>query len=159
MIALLDANNFYSSCERVFRPSLNGRPLVVLSNNDGCAIARSEEAKAMGVKMGQPHFEFRHLEADGLVCLSPNFQLYGSMSDRVMSLAAGLGPSQEVYSIDEAFCSLLGLRGDLSKRARAIRARILQWTGIPCGVGIGQTKTLAKFANHVAKQAERRPGS
>ena len=100
MYALLDANNFYASCEAALRPSLIGRPVCVLSNNDGCVIARSEASKAMGVKMGQPYFEVRHLEAEGLVFLSPNFTLYGSMSDRVMSLAAALGPSMERYSID-----------------------------------------------------------
>ena len=101
MFALVDGNNFYVSCERVFRPSLNGRPVVVLSNNDGCAIARSNEAKALGIKMGAPWFEVRHMEAtEGLVGLSANFALYGDMSDRMMSLAAGLGPTQEIYSID-----------------------------------------------------------
>lgn len=101
MLALLDGNNFYVSCERVFRPSLQGRPVVVLSNNDGCAISRSNEAKALGIKMAQPHHEFRHLEdRAGLVSLSANFTLYGDMSDRMMSLAAGLGPGQEIYSID-----------------------------------------------------------
>lgn len=160
MFALVDGNNFYCSCERVFRPSLEGAPLVVLSNNDGCAIARSNEAKALGVRMGQPWFEIRHLEEDaGLIALSANFALYGDMSDRMMSLAAGLGPEQEIYSIDECFVSLDGVRGDLRKRAAAVRERILQWVGIPCGVGIGPTKTLAKFANHVAKTAERKPGS
>lgn len=101
MFALIDGNNFYVSCERVFRPSLVGLPVVVLSNNDGCAIARSNEAKAIGVKMGQPWFEFRHLQhTHGLVALSANFALYGDMSDRMMSIAAGLGPTQEIYSIE-----------------------------------------------------------
>lgn len=160
MFALVDGNNFYVSCERVFRPSLNGRPVVVLSNNDGCAIARSNEAKALGIKMGAPWFQIRHMEdSDGLVALSANFTLYGDMSDRMMSLAAGLGPTQEIYSIDESFIGLQGVRGDLTKRAHALRARINQWVGIPCGVGIGQTKTLAKLANHIAKTAERKPGS
>jgi DNA polymerase V len=160
VFALVDGNNFYVSCERVFRPSLNGRPVCVLSNNDGCAIARSNEAKALGVAMGQPWFEFRHLEESaGLVALSANFVLYGDMSDRMMSLAAGLGPRQEIYSIDESFISLDGVRGDLVARSHAVRARILQWTGIPCGIGIALTKTLAKLANHVAKTAERKPGS
>jgi len=160
MLALLDINNAYVSMERVFRPSLNGLPVVVLSNNDGCAVARSDEAKALGVKMGQPFFQFRHLEEDaGLVALSANFGLYGDMSDRFMSLAAGLGPEQEVYSIDETFISLAGVRGDLVSRSRTVRARVLQWLGLPCSVGIGPTKTLAKFANHVAKSAERKPGS
>jgi DNA polymerase V len=144
----------------VFRPSLNDRPVVVLSNNDGCAIARSNEAKALGIKMGAPWFQIRHLaESDGLMALSANFALYGDMSDRMMSIAAGLGPAQEIYSIDECFIGLDGVRGDLSERARRVRERILQWTGIPCCVGIGHTKTLAKLANHVAKSAERKPGS
>ena len=160
MFALVDGNNFYVSCERVFRPSLNGRPVVVLSNNDGCCVARSNEAKALGIKMGAPWFEVRHMEAtEGLVGLSANFALYGDMSDRMMSLAAGLGPTQEIYSIDESFIGLHGVRGDLVKRGHAIRARILQWTGIPCGIGMGSTKTLAKLANHTAKTAERNPGS
>ncbi len=160
MYALVDGNNFYVSCERVFRPSLNGRPVVVLSNNDGCAIARSNEAKALGIKMGAPWFQIRHMEeTHGLVALSANFTLYGDMSNRMMSLAAGLGPSQEIYSIDESFVGLQGLRGDLITRSHAIRARIHQWVGIPCGIGIGHTKTLAKLANHIAKTAERKPGS
>jgi DNA polymerase V len=157
--ALVDGNNFYVSCERIFRPSLNGIPAVVLSNNDGCAIARSNEAKALGIKMGAPWFQIKHLtESDGLVALSANFALYGDISDRMMSLAAGLGPTQEIYSIDESFIGLDGVRGDLVERSHKIRSRILQWTGIPCGIGIGRTKTLAKLANHIAKTTERKPG-
>ena len=160
MYALVDGNNFYVSCERVFRPSLNGLPVVVLSNNDGCAIARSNEAKALGIKMGAPWFQIKHMaDSEGLVALSANFALYGDLSDRMMSLAAGLGPRQEVYSIDESFIELTGVRGDLVERSHKIRSRILQWVGIPCGIGIGTTKTLAKFANHIAKTAERKPGS
>lgn len=160
MYALVDGNNFYVSCERVFHPSLNNRPVVVLSNNDGCAIARSNEAKALGIKMGAPWFQIRHLEDEaGLVALSANFALYGDMSDRMMSLAAGLGHRQEVYSIDECFVDLSGIRGDLTERSRKVRQRILQWVGIPCGIGIGPTKTLAKLANFIAKTAERKPGS
>ncbi len=160
LYALVDGNNFYVSCERVFRPSLNNRPVVVLSNNDGCAIARSNEAKALGIAMGAPWFKIKHLEDDaGLVALSANFALYGDMSDRMMSLAAGLGPAQEIYSIDESFIDLTGVRGDLIERSHKIRSRILQWVGIPCCVGIGATKTLAKLANHIAKTAERKPGS
>ena len=160
MYALVDGNNFYVSCERVFRPSLNGCPVVVLSNNDGCAVARSNEAKALGIAMGAPWFKIKHLqETDGLVALSANFALYGDLSDRMMSLAAGLGPQQEIYSIDESFIDLTGVRGDLVERSHKIRARILQWVGIPCGIGIGATKTLAKLANYVAKTAERRHGS
>lgn len=160
MMALLDGNNFYASCERVFQPRLNGRPVVVLSNNDGCAIARSDEAKALGIQMGAPFFEIRHLEKQaGLVALSANFELYGDMSERMMSLAAGLGHRQEVYSIDECFVDLEGIPGDLTRRARQIRARIRQWIGIPTCIGIAPTKTLAKLANHIAKSAERKPGS
>ncbi|OGB35185.1 MAG: DNA polymerase V subunit UmuC [Burkholderiales bacterium RIFCSPLOWO2_12_FULL_61_40] len=160
MYALVDGNNFYVSCERVFRPSLNGCPVVVLSNNDGCAVARSNEAKGLGIKMGAPWFKIKHLEQDaGLVGLSANFALYGDLSDRMMSLAAGLGPRQEIYSIDESFIDLTGVRGDLVERSHKIRSRILQWVGIPCCVGIGATKTLAKLANHIAKTAERKPGS
>jgi DNA polymerase V len=160
LFALVDGNNFYVSCERVFRPSLNGRPVVVLSNNDGCAIARSDEAKALGIKMGAPWFQIRSLqESHGLVALSANFALYGDLSDRMMSLVAGLGHRQEIYSIDESFVELTGIRGDLIRRSHAIRDRVLQWVGIPCCVGIGATKTLAKLANHIAKSAERKPGS
>ena len=160
MFALIDGNNFYVSCERVFRPSLNGRPVVVLSNNDGCAIARSNEARALGIRMGAPWFQIRHLvHEQGLVALSANFALYGDMSERMMSVAAGLGPEQEIYSIDESFIGLQGVRGDLTLRGHRVRDRILRWIGIPCGIGIGVTKTLAKLANHVAKQAERKPGS
>ena len=160
MFALVDGNNFYVSCERVFRPSLNGCPVVVLSNNDGCAVARSNEAKALGIKMGAPWFKIKHLaESTGLVALSANFALYGDLSDRMMSLAAGLGPHQEIYSIDESFIDVTGVRGDLTERSHKIRSRILQWVGIPCGIGIGATKTLSKLANHIAKTAERKPGS
>ena len=160
MLALIDGNNFYVSCERVFQPWLQGRPVVVLSNNDGCAIARSDEAKALGIKMGAPYFQLRELERDaGLIALSANFALYGDMSDRMMSLAAGLGHNQEVYSIDESFVDLSGIRGDLVRRARTIRKRIHQWIGIPTCIGIAPTKTLAKLANAIAKSAERKPGS
>lgn len=160
MIALLDGNNYYVSAETVFRPSLAGLPVVVLSNNDGCVISRSNAARALGIKMGEPWFKISHLaEEAGVVALSANFPLYGDISDRMMSIAAGLGPGQEVYSIDECFISLDGVSGDLADRARRVRARILQWVGIPCCVGIGPTKTLAKLANFIAKSADRKPGS
>lgn len=160
MFALVDGNNFYVSCERAFRPALKNRPVVVLSNNDGCAIARSNEAKALGIRMGAPWFECRHLaEEHGVVALSANFVLYGDMSDRMMSVAAGLGPGQEIYSIDESFIDMAGVPGDLTARAQRVRERVLQWTGIPTGIGIANTKTLAKLANHVAKSADRKPGS
>ncbi|WP_460547334.1 Y-family DNA polymerase [Comamonas piscis] len=159
MFALVDGNNFYVSCERAFNPSLIGKPVIVLSNNDGCAIARSNEAKDLGIKMGAPYFQIQHLEITaGLIALSPNFALYGDMSERMMSLAASLGPTQEIYSIDESFIELDGVR-DVTRRAWAIRDRIARGVGIPCGIGIGPTKTLAKLANAIAKDAERKPGS
>ena len=157
--ALMDGNNFYASCERVFDPRLIGRPLVVLSNNDGCAIARSDEAKALGIKMGAPWFRIRHLEWEaGLVARSANFVLYGDMSHRMMTVVAPLGCAQEIYSIDECFLDLTGVP-EASARARTIQARVLQWIGIPTCIGIAPTKTLAKLANHIAKSADRRPGS
>lgn len=160
VFALADGNNFYVSCERVFRPSLNGRPVVVLSNNDGCAIARSNEAKDLGIKMGAPWFKIRHLQdEEGLVSLSANFALYGDMSDRMMTLLGGLGHRQEVYSIDECFVELSGIRGDLVERSRKMRTLIYQGIGIPVSIGLGPTKTLSKLANHIAKTAERKPGS
>ena len=160
MYALVDGNNFYVSCERVFRPSLQGRPVIVLSNNDGCAIARSNEAKALGIAMGAPWFQIQQMLPDaGVVALSANFALYGDMSNRMMAIAAGLGPDQEIYSIDESFIDMTAMRGDLVARSHRVRERILQWIGVPCGIGIGATKTLAKLANHVAKTAERKPGS
>lgn len=160
MYALVDGNNFYVSCERVFRPSLRGRPVIVLSNNDGCAIARSNEAKDLGIAMGAPYHEIRASLPDaGVVALSANFTLYGDMSNRMMAIAAGLGPAQEIYSIDECFVDLAGLPGDMLARAVRLRQRVIDWIGIPCGIGIAPTKTLAKLANHVAKTAERKPGS
>ena len=159
MLALVDGNNFYVSCERVFRPALIGRPVVVLSNNDGCAIARSNEAKALGIRMGQPWFEFRHLAQDqGVVALSANFELYGDMSDRMMQVAGRYAPRQEIYSIDESFLDFTGVQGDLVAIARLLRAEVLSATGIPTCIGLAPTKTLAKLANHIAKTAERKPG-
>ena len=134
--------------------------MIVLSNNDGCAIARSNEAKALGITMGAPWFQIqKQLPDAGVIALSANFTPYGDMSDRMTSIAAGLGPEQEIYSIDECFIGMAGVRGDLVARGQAVRERILQWIGIPTGIGIGQTKTLAKLANHVAKSADRKPGS
>jgi len=157
--ALLDGNNFYVSCERIFNPRLTGRPVVVLSNNDGCAIARSEEAKALGIRMGAPWFQIRHLEHEaGLVALSANFALYGDISDRMMGLAETLGHRQEVYSIDECFLDLTGAR-DATERAWDKQRQIQQWIDIPTCIGIGPSKTLAKLANHIAKSADRKPGS
>jgi DNA polymerase V len=159
MFALVDVNNMYVSCERVFRPSLIGCPVVVLSNNDGACIARSNEAKELGVKMAQPWFQVRHLERQaGLIALSANFELYGDMSSRMMTLVAQYAPRQEVYSIDESFLDFEGVAGDLTTIGRDMRAKVLQWTGLPTSVGFGPTKTLAKLANHIAKMADRQAG-
>jgi len=159
VFALVDVNNMYVSCERVFRPALNGKPVVVLSNNDGACIARSNEAKDLGVKMAQPWFEVRHLERSaGLIALSANFELYGDMSSRMMTLAAAYAPRQEIYSIDECFLDFEGVPGSRVAAGHALRRQVLQWVGLPTSVGFGPTKTLAKLANHVAKMAERKPG-
>ncbi|GGI16482.1 Y-family DNA polymerase [Oxalicibacterium faecigallinarum] len=156
MFALVDVNNFYVSCERVFDPKLVGRPVVVLSNNDGCAVARSNEVKALGVKMGAPWFQMADLaKKHGIVALSSNYTLYGDMSDRVMQILKSYVPNVEVYSIDESFLQLDGLTSvypcftDLGQQ---IRGRVLQWTGLPVCVGMAPSKTLAKLANHLAKK-------
>ncbi len=160
MYALVDVNNMYVSCERVFRPALNGKPVVVLSNNDGACIARSNEAKDLGVRMAQPWFEVQHLQRTaGLVALSANFELYGDMSSRMMLLAAEFAPRQEIYSIDECFLDFEGVPGDHLAIGRELRHKVLTWNGLPTSVGFGATKTLAKLANHVAKTADRKPGS
>lgn len=153
-IALVDVNNFYASCERLFRPDLKGVPIVVLSNNDGCVVARSAEAKAMGIKMGVPYFQIRELyEEQGGIWFSSNYALYGDMSQRVMSILEGMAPAVEVYSIDEAFIELSeSWAGDLVAYGRQVRERVQQWTGLVVGVGIGSTKTLAKLANYAAKK-------
>jgi DNA polymerase V len=151
VIALVDCNNFYVSCERVFNPGLVGRPVVVLSNNDGCAVSRSNEAKALGIKMGTPWFKLKDMP--GLVGCSSNYALYADMSNRVMTILAGFSPRQEVYSIDECFLDLTsGPGGDLKQYGQDIRGRVKQWTGLPVCVGIATTKTLAKLANHIAKK-------
>lgn len=150
----------YVSCERVFSPRLRGRPVVVLSSNDGACIARSNEAKALGVKMAQPWFQVRHLEkTQGLIAVSANFELYGDMSSRMMAIEARYAPRQQVYSIDESFLDFEGVRGDLVALCRDMRTAIWREVGLPTCVGLGPTKTLAKFANHVAKESERKPGS
>ncbi|WP_323936260.1 translesion error-prone DNA polymerase V subunit UmuC [Aeromonas caviae] len=153
-VALVDVNNFYASCERLFRPDLKGRPIVVLSNNDGCVVARSAEAKALGIKMGVPYFQIRQFfEAMGGVWFSSNYALYGDMSNRVMTILEGMAPAVEVYSIDEAFIELSeSWAGDLVEYGRQVRERVQQWTGLVVGVGIGPTKTLAKLANYAAKK-------
>ena len=152
--ALVDCNNFYASCERVFQPSLEHRPVVVLSNNDGCIIARSNEAKALGIPMGAPYFKHRRqLEKDGVAVFSSNYTLYGDLSARVMSTLAQFTPDTEIYSIDECFLGLDGLTDrDLTAYARTIRRTVGQWTGIPVSIGIAPTKTLSKIANRHAKK-------
>ncbi|MCK9510746.1 MAG: Y-family DNA polymerase [Pigmentiphaga sp.] len=158
-IALIDGNSFYCSCERVMRPAYEGKPMVVLSNNDGCAIARTAEAKALGIKMGEPWFKIKHLaDRDGLIALSANFSLYGDLSARMMSVIGQFAPVQEIYSIDESFLDLTGMRGTGRQLGEAIRQRVRQWVGIPTCVGIGPTKTLAKLANHLAKKLPRLEG-
>lgn len=161
MFALCDVNSFYASCETVFRPDLKGRPIACLSNNDGCVIARSAEAKKIGIKMGEPYFKQKELfRRHGVVCFSSNYELYADMSDRVMTTLEEMSPRCEIYSIDEAFCDLTGVRNcrDLTDFGREIRATVLQRTHLTVGVGIAQTKTLAKLANHAAKQWQRQTG-
>lgn len=155
VFALVDCNNFYASCERLFRPDLNGRPIVVLSNNDGCVVARSAEAKAMGIGMGVPYFKIKEAyERAGGVVFSSNYALYADLSRRVMTVLEMQVPRVEVYSIDEAFLDLSGLEHlvALSEFAADIRQRVLRWVGIMVGVGIAPTKTLAKLANYAAKR-------
>lgn len=153
MYALVDCNSFYVSCERVFRPDLRNKAVVVLSNNDGCVISRSDEAKAIGVKMGEPFFKMKELVRDGKVtAFSSNYTLYGDLSDRVMKTLADIIPDIEVYSIDEAFLYLDGSHTDLETLGHTLRNRVKLYTGIPVGVGIAPTKTLAKLANRLSKK-------
>ena len=157
-VALVDCNNFYCSCERVFNPRLEGRPMVVLSNNDGCVIARSNEAKALGIAMGVPLFKIRRLiDSAGVVVRSSNFALYGDMSERVMAVLAQFAPATEVYSVDESFLDLSGLP-DPEEFCRRLRQTVRQWTGIPVSIGIAPTKTLAKLANRLAKGSAKAGG-
>jgi DNA polymerase V len=153
VFALVDCNNFYASCERVFDPRLAKLPVVVLSNNDGCIIARSNEAKAAGIRMGEPFFEQQDLiDRHNIQVFSANFTLYGDMSNRVMETLKQFSPQMEIYSIDEAFLTLSGTTGDLESCAREIRRTVRKWTGIPVSIGLGLTKTLAKAANRFAKR-------
>lgn len=152
MFGLMDCNNFYASCERVFNPLLNGKPVVVLSNNDGCVIARSNEAKELGIKMGVPAYQIKDLvSSHGVAVFSSNYTLYGDMSGRVMSILAGLAPELEVYSIDEAFINLDGIQ-DIQSLGTRIVNQVTRGTGIPVSLGIAPTKTLAKVANKFAKK-------
>ena len=160
MYALVDCNNFYVSCERVFDPSLNGKPVVVLSNNDGCVISRSNEAKAIGIPMGKPAFELKELiEKYNIKVFSTNFPLYGDMSSRVMNILAEFSPEIEIYSIDEAFLNLKGYKYiELQDYAKKIKDTVHLYTGIPVSIGVGATKTLAKAAEYFAKKDPKSKG-
>lgn len=154
MIGLVDGNNFYVSCERVFNPGLNGKPVIVLSNNDGCVISRSNEAKALGIKMGVPTYQIREeIDKHHIEVFSSNYALYGDMSSRMVSIIASLVPEIEVYSIDESFINLAGIQ-DITDLGKQIVHKTTKGTGIPVSLGIGETKTLAKVANKYAKKYE-----
>lgn len=154
MFALIDCNNFYASCERVFRPDLNGKPIVVLSNNDGCVIARSNEAKTLGIPMGALAFEYEKMfVANAVQVFSANFALYGDMSHRVMNILSEYAPDIEMYSIDECFLKLEGFeRFNLNDYGDDMRRKVQKWTGIPISVGMANTKALSKVANRIAKK-------
>jgi DNA polymerase V len=159
IFALVDCNNFYVSCERVFNPRLQGRPVIVLSNNDGCVVARSNEAKALGIGMGVPAFEIADLlKKHDVIALSSNYTLYADMSSRVMEVLSSLTPDMEVYSIDEAFLNLAGFNRSLMDYGRQMQRAVKKWTGIPVSIGIAGTKTLAKIANHIAKRSTQADG-
>ncbi len=155
-IALVDCNNFFVSCERVFRPNLEGKPVVVLSNNDGCVVSRSQEVKDLGMKMAVPWYQMKDMaKRHGIIAFSSNYTLYADLSNRVMSLLSQYSPDQEVYSIDESFLDLTGIAADHTQYAQQIRQTIRRCVGIPVCVGIAPSKTLAKLANHVAKKNAR----
>ena len=159
MYAIVDANNFYASCERLFNPALAKMPIVVLSNNDGCVIARSNEAKALGVKMGEPYFQIKHLvNKHAIKIFSSNYAFYGDMSNRIMTVLESNWPETEVYSIDEAFLYLNSLpQNQHTSFCEQLQKKVKQYTGIPVSIGIGPSKTLAKLANHIAKKKLQTP--
>jgi len=158
-IALVDCNNFYVSCERLFQPVLEGKPVVVLSNNDGCVVSRSQEVKNLGLKMAVPWFQLKDIARQhGIIARSSNYSLYADLSNRVMSLLSRFSPSQEIYSIDESFLELTGIPVNHTDYGQQIRRTIRQYVGIPVCVGIASSKTLAKLANHVAKKNPRYAG-
>jgi DNA polymerase V len=154
MYALVDCNNFFVSCERAFQPELEGKPVVVLSNNDGCVVARSNESKAMGIKMCTPYFRIKGLSDSGtLIVRSSNYALYGDLSKRIMSILASSVPKLEIYSIDEAFMVISGItENEMIDMSGEIVGKIRKWVGVPVSIGIAETKTLAKIANHFAKK-------
>jgi DNA polymerase V len=160
MFALVDCNNFYASCERVFNPKLDKKPIVILSNNDGCVISRSDEAKALGIPMGAPAFKYESVFKKNKVhVFSSNFPLYGDMSSRVMSILAKYTPNIEIYSIDEAFLEFRGFENyNLEEYGKEIRKTILKWTGIPVSIGFASTKALAKLANRISKKFDDKTG-
>lgn len=159
VIALVDCNSFYCSCERLFRPDLKNIPVGVLSNNDGCFVSRTKELKALGVKMGEPYFKVKELcEKNNVAVFSANFSLYTNISDRVMRTLMNFAPEVEVYSVDEAFLDLTGVQGDLEKHCKIVRETILRDVGIPVSIGIASSKTLAKVANKIAKNYDRLGG-
>ena len=160
MFALVDCNNFYASCERVFNPKLDKKPIVILSNNDGCVISRSNEAKALGIPMGAPAFKYDSIfKKNKVYVFSSNFPLYGDMSSRVMSILTKYTPNIEIYSIDEAFLEFKGFKHyDLEKYGKEIRKTILKWTGIPVSIGFAPTKALAKVANRISKKFDNKTG-
>ena len=153
-IALIDCNNFYASCERIFNPKLIGRPIVVLSNNDGCIITRSAEAKKLGLKMGEPYFKAKKIiKKNNVKVFSSNYALYGDISQRVMEILSSFSPNIEIYSIDEAFLGFDGFQNyELNTYCKYMRAKVKKWVGIPVSIGLSKTKTLAKIANHLAKK-------
>lgn len=157
--ALVDCNSFYCSCERLGRPEIRTTPIVCLSNNDGCVIARTDEAKALGLKMGDPYFKIKDfLRKNGVLAFSSNYALYGDISSRVQQTIESMVPKVEVYSIDESFADLTGMPEPLGDFARSLQARVKQWTGMPVGIGIGHTKTLAKAAQHASKVYKKQTG-
>ena len=155
-IALIDCNSFYVSCERLFNPKIRKKPVVVLSNNDGCIISRSTEAKALGIKMGEPYFKAKDIIIKNKVeVFSSNYSLYGDLSRRVMRTLKRFNSAIEVYSIDEAFLDLSNFPdSEVEKVGKEIRETVLKWTGIPTSIGIAKTKTLSKVANHIAKKKQ-----
>ena len=153
-IALIDCNSFYVSCERLFKPKIQNKPVVVLSNNDGCVISRSTEAKALGIRMGEPYFKVKQIiKKNKVYVFSSNYALYGDLSRRVMRVLKTFSPNVEIYSIDEAFIDLSFLdEENVENYGKAMRKKVLKWTGIPTSVGISFTKTLSKVASHIAKK-------
>ena len=154
MYALIDCNNFYASCERIFKPELVSKPIVILSNNDGCIISRSDEAKALGIPMGAPEFKIRaELKKQNIHVFSSNYALYGDLSNRVMKILDGFSPNTEVYSIDEAFLNFDGLQIDnFENYGIEIKVKIQKWLSIPVCVGFAETKALSKIANKIARK-------